>query len=214
MGRCHCRWELRLNQSVKPHHLPQQMIQKPLWRGKVSFLCTSSKTRGHTRARTRTHKRRYHKWEVSVSLRGLTLISRQRNTLPLFYFYQDHLRIDQVLASLWNGHENKINSDVLFIYFFSSPISVTLWDVSISGSLRSPGNIDAKSPPASVKQSDSSSKCICLCFPPQFTFTPAYLATPSWFFIFLHFPSSSPVASLSPSFHHHLSPHLQIWHHI
>lgn len=115
MGRCHCRWELRLNQSVKPHHLPQQMIQKPLWRGKVSFLCTSSKTRGHTHAHPCTH--RHHKWEVSVSLRGLTLISRQRNTLPPFYFYQDHLRIDQVLALLWHGHKNKINSDVLFIYF-------------------------------------------------------------------------------------------------
>lgn len=38
MGRCHCRWELRLNQSVKPHHLPQQMIQKPLRRGNVSFF--------------------------------------------------------------------------------------------------------------------------------------------------------------------------------
>lgn len=100
-----------------------------------------------------THKRRHHKWEVSVSLRGLTLISWQRNTWPLFYFYQDHLRIDQVPTSLWHRHENKINSDVLFIYF-SSTISVTLWAASISGCLRSPGNIDAKSPFASVKQSD------------------------------------------------------------
>lgn len=167
MGRCHRRWELRLNQSVKPHHLPQQMIQKPLWRGKVSFLCTSSKTRRgtHTRTPVCTHKRRHRKWEVSVSLRGLTLISWQRNTWPLFYFYQDHLRIDQVPTSLWHRHENKINSDVLFIYF-SSPISVTLWDVSISGCLGSPSNIDAKSPLASVKQSDSSTDCICPCFSP------------------------------------------------
>ncbi len=115
----------------------------------------------HTNTHPHTLKRWHHKWDVSVSLRGLTLISRQRNTLPVFYFYQDHLRIDQVLASLWHGRKNKINSDVLFIYF-SFPISVTLWDVSISRSLRSPSNIDAKSPLASVKQSDSSTNCICL----------------------------------------------------
>lgn len=223
MGRCHRRWEPRLNQSVKPHHLPQQMIQKPLWWGKVSFLCTSTQTRGGTYTRARTHghartpvcmhKRRHHKWEVSVSLRGLTLISWQRNTWPLFYFYQDHLRIDQVPPSLWHRHENKINSDVLFIYF-SFPISVTLWDVSIRGCLRSPSNIDAKSPLASVKQSDSSADCIRPCSSPQFLFASAYLDTPSRFFIFIHFPSFSPVAFLFPSFHHHLSPHLQMWHHI
>lgn len=157
--------------------------------------------------------RRHHKWEVSVSFRGLTLIGRQRNTLPLFYFYLDRLRIDQVLALLWHEHKNKINLDVLFIYFPSS-ISVTLWDVSMSGCLRSPSDIDVKSPLASVKQSDSSANCIWVCSSPQFTFTPAYLDTPSWFFIFLYFPSFSPVAFLFPSFHHHLSPHLQIWHHI
>ncbi len=75
----------------------------------------------HMHTQERTHKRRHHKWEVSVSLRGLTLISRQRNTLPLFYFYQDHLRIDQVLAfalaQAWKKQKNKINLDVLFIYF-------------------------------------------------------------------------------------------------
>lgn len=122
-------------------------------------------THVHTHTPMCTHKRRHRKWEVSVSLRGLTLISWQRNTWPLFYFYQDHLRIDQVPTSLWHRHENKINSDVLFIYI-SSPISVTLWDVSISRCLGSPSNIDAKSPLASVKQSDSSTDCICPCFSP------------------------------------------------
>lgn len=115
---------------------------------------------------TRMHKRQHDKWEVSVSLRGLTLISWQRNTWPFFYFYQDHLRIDQVPTSFWHRHENKINSDVLFIYF-SSPISVTLWDVSISGCLSSPGNIDVKSPLASVKATAA-----------QTAFAPASLQNP------------------------------------
>ena len=76
-------------------------------------------THTHTHVHTQacTPERCHRKWEVSVSLRGLTLIRRQRNTLPLFYFYQDHLRIYQVLALLWHRDKNKINSDVLFIYF-------------------------------------------------------------------------------------------------
>lgn len=51
MGRCHCRWELLLNQSVKPHHLPQQMIQKnPFGEAKWAFYVPPSKTRGRARA--------------------------------------------------------------------------------------------------------------------------------------------------------------------
>lgn len=91
--------------------------KNPFGEAKWAFYVPPLRLEDNVHTQERTHKRRHHKWEVSVSLRGLTLISRQRNTLPLFYFYQDHLRIDQVLALLWNGHKNKINSDVLFIYF-------------------------------------------------------------------------------------------------
>lgn len=59
----------------------------------------------------------------------------------------------------------KTKSIQMFYLFIShSPISVTLWDVSISGCLSSPSNIDVKSPLASVKQSDSSTSCLCPCF--------------------------------------------------
>lgn len=42
---------------------------------------------------------------------------------------------------------------MFYLFISPPPISVTLWAASISGCLRSPGNIDAKSPLASVKQS-------------------------------------------------------------
>lgn len=46
------------------------------------------------------------------------------DALGLSYFYQDHLRIDQVPPSLWRWHENKINSH-LFLYFLSDICYIT-----------------------------------------------------------------------------------------
>lgn len=212
MGRCHRRWELHLNQSVKPHHLPQQMIQKPLRRGRVSFLCTSAKTKT-TCKHTQTHKLQHYKWEVSVSLSALALISRQRTTLPPF-FYQDHLRIDRMLALLWLGPQKQ--SIWRFYLFIFLPISVTLGDVSISGSLLSPSSIDVKSLLASVKLNDRTANCTGLCFSHWFMFISAYLISPSWFYrlfyisFFVSFGFSSfNVRSTSVS-----ASHLKIWHQI
>lgn len=202
MGRCHHRWEVRLNQSVKPHHLPQQMIQKPLWRGKVSFLCTSSdwRRRTHTRSSIISERCLFHwgPWRWSVD----------RETLGLsFIFYQDHLRIDQVPTSLWQRHENKINSDVLFIYF-SSSVYVTLWDVSVSGCRRSPSSIDAKSPLASVKQSDSSGDFVWLLGSRSLRLISILHRNFSYSFIF-----HSSLLWLF-FFHPSISMYLQIWHNI
>lgn len=62
------------------------------------------------------------------------------DALGLSYFYQDHLRIDQVPPSLWRWHENKINSH-LFLYFFCL-ISVTLR----GDSTKTPGSVHPAGP--------------------------------------------------------------------
>lgn len=58
------------------------------------------------------------KWGVSVPLKGLTLTVDSDTVGPLFCFHQDHLRIDQVAASLRHRQQNKINAP-LFIYLES-----------------------------------------------------------------------------------------------
>lgn len=73
--------------------------------------------------RARTQEREPPKWEVSVPLRGLTL-TVDSDTVGLSYFYQDHLRIDQVPTSLWHRHENKINLHLL-IYLDSDICYIT-----------------------------------------------------------------------------------------
>lgn len=132
-----------------------------------------------------THKQRHHKWEVSVSLRGLTLISWQRNTWPLFYFYQDHLRIDQVPTSLWHRHENKINSDVLFIYFSSTDICYIMGCFHKRMSQK-PRQYWCKV--ASCFRQTKWRRHICPCPSPLFPFAQAYLELHhdfSYSFIFL-----------------------------
>lgn len=83
------------------------------WAFYVPEIRLEDKMCAHTHDRC-MYKPQQRKWEVSVSVTDLTLSSCQGNTSPLLYFYQDHLRIDQVL---WHGHKSKINLDVLFIYF-------------------------------------------------------------------------------------------------
>lgn len=91
--------------------------KNPFGEAKWAFYVHPPRLKGHVL--WRAHKQQHHKWEVSVSLRALTLISRQRATLPPFSFYQDHLRIDRVLASRWLGPQ-KQNQFGGFIYLFPS----------------------------------------------------------------------------------------------
>lgn len=108
---------------------------------------------------------------------SLDVDQSSENHFTSIFFYQDHLRIDRALALLWLGPQKQ--SIWRFYLFIFLPISVTLGDVSISGSLLSPSSIDVKSLLASVKLNDSTANCTGLCFSPWFTFTLAYLKSPS-----------------------------------
>ena len=162
--------------------------------------------------RAHMHELRRRKWEVSVSLRALTLISRQRNTLPPFYFYQDHLRIDQVPALLWHRLKKRINLDILFIYF---PPSVC-W---IIGCFHKRLSYEPEQYWRKVTSRFCQTKRLRRKLNLARRLTRVHIHSGSsrnsiMIFHIFYFPSLSPVVSLPPPFHHHLSPHLRIWHHI
>lgn len=211
MGRCHRQWELRLNQSVKPHHLPQQMIQKPLRRGKVSFLCTSAKTK---RTHTLTHTR-----AAASQVRGVCFTespdvdrSSESHFTPLFFLSGSSQNRSSACFAL--AQASKTVSIWRFYLFILLPISVTLGVVSISGSLWSPSGIDVKSLLASVKLNDSAANCTSLRFPPRFKFTLPYLKPSSWFFMFTFFFISCGFCFSSRLSASVFASHLQIWHRV
>lgn len=148
------------------------MIQKPLRRGKVSFLCTSAKTK---RTRTLTHTQ-----AAASQVRGVCFTespdvdqSSESHFTSLFFLSGSSQNRSSARSALARAAETE--SIWRFYLFIFLPISVTLGDVSISGSLWSLSGIDVKSLLASVKLNDSAANCTGLRFSPRFKFTLTYL---------------------------------------
>lgn len=151
-------------------------------------------------------------------MRGVCFIKRpdidQSSAKTLLFFHHDHLRIDQVLALLQLRQKNK-KSIWMFYLFISSPISVTLLWCFHKRSSKRPKQYWCKVTSWFRQTKRQPHK---LCLPPLFFHSSLSLQL---IWILHHGVSYSFISLLSllwlffpPSFHHHLSLHLKIWHRI